>query len=284
LNILVADSGSTKTEWILIGDTLESEPFYSEGLNPYFKTESQIHEVIEREVQPKIEEINIDKIFFYGAGCSSESNCDIVKKSIADTFGSSDVYIQSDLLAAAIACFGRSPGVACILGTGSNACIYNGERIVDQIPSLGFTLGDEGSGGYFGKKILRSYFYNQMPDDLKTALNQKFDMKLDSILEQVYHRSTPNRFVASFAYVLAEYSDHPFIHQIVEEGFSDFINHQLAYFKDLSGMKLGFVGSIAAIHHTILREVLQRKGLQPDVIIQKPIKRLTRFHLRYSNN
>ncbi|MEQ9308383.1 MAG: hypothetical protein RLN90_02950 [Balneolaceae bacterium] len=278
MSILLADSGSTKTEWVLLKDNLKVEPYYTEGLNPYFKTYQELVEVIDKKVALYFIKNSVEKIYFYGAGCGTEENRNRIKEVLKNSFEGAEIEVGSDLLCAAIACFGHESGLACILGTGSNSCLYDGGKIIDQIPSLGFTLGDEGSGGYFGKRIIRSYFYNEMPEDLKVVLREKYDMSLAAIREKVYNESNSNRFVASFSILLGEYKDHLFIQNLVREGFTEFVDKQLGYFGDLSSQKIGFVGSIASIHQEILTEVLGKKGLQPDIIIQKPMERLVEAH------
>ena len=281
MNILVADSGSTKTEWIFSQKSGQDITFNSEGLNPYFKDVSIISDVIEEEVASKIDS-RVDRIYFYGAGCSSQFKQLEVTQALNNCFKSSAIRVDSDLMGSAIACFGDNPGVACILGTGSNACVYDGEKITTRIPSLGFTLGDEGSGGYFGKKLLRAFYYQTMPADLRDALEKQFDMNLEHILEMVYKKPAPNRFVASFARMLAEYPDHPFIKKTVEEGFNEFIDQQRGYFGErILQMDLGFVGSIAKIHEQTLTKALTTKGFNPPaVIVQKPIEHIAAFHKR----
>ncbi len=281
MNILVADSGSTKTEWIFSKKSGEQLTLFSEGLNPYFKDEHLFADVIQEQVASKID-APADKVYFYGAGCNSPLKKLVVNKAIADQFNSATVTVESDLLGAAIACFGDEPGVACILGTGSNACIFDGEKITSKIPSLGFTLGDEGSGGHFGKQLLRAYFYETMPEDLRSALENQHSMNLVSILEHVYQKPAPNRFVASFARMLADYPDHPFIKKTVKEGFSEFIDQQLGYFGDrIMKMDIGFVGSIAKIHEQTLAAALSEKGFNPPaVIVQKPIEGILAYHLK----
>jgi N-acetylglucosamine kinase-like BadF-type ATPase len=279
MSILIADSGSTKTEWILSKKEGDKTTIFTEGLNPYFKNHEAIQTVVWEELLPKVPSESIDEIYFYGAGCSTKSNQDILKKALNVHYKQARIYVDTDLLGAAIACLGNQSGIACILGTGSNACMYDGSKIIKQIPSLGFSLGDEGSGGFFGKRILRDYFYKKMPQDIRRILDEKYDMDLNNVLERVYHQTAPNRFVASFARILAECAEHEYIKQVVKVGFSEFVNHQLYYFGDISEQKLGFVGSIAAIHKDILAEVLTLHGLQkPFSIVQKPIENIVRYH------
>ncbi|MEQ8523190.1 BadF/BadG/BcrA/BcrD ATPase family protein [Gracilimonas sp.] len=279
MSILIADSGSTKTEWILVNQNGEKEYFHTDGLNPYFMSLEQLTKVINEGLVSALKDKTVDEIFFYGAGCGTERSKGIIRKAISTCFGSATITVDTDLLAAAKACFWDKPGVACILGTGSNSCLYDGEKIINQIPSLGFTLGDEGSGGYFGKRILRSYFYNLMPSDLRKELEKRHDMELDQILQKVYKEPNGNRFVASFSHLLGDFAEHDFIKDIVRSGFEDFAEKQLAYFGDITDKDIGFVGSIAAIHRETLEKVLAKRGLKLGIIVRKPIERLVDNHL-----
>lgn len=279
MSILIADSGSTKTEWILVNKEGGKEYFHTDGLNPYFMSLEQLIQTIDEGIASVLKESVVDEIYFYGAGCGTERSKEVVRKAIAACFSNATINVETDLLAAAKACFWDKPGVACILGTGSNSCLYDGKKIIDQIPSLGFTLGDEGSGGYFGKRILRSYFYKLMPEDLRKALEEQYDMRLDSILQKVYKEPNGNRFVASFSHLLGDFAEHDFIKNIVRSGFEDFADKQLAYFEDISDKDIGFVGSIAAIHRETLEKVLAERGLKLSIIVRKPIERLVTNHL-----
>lgn len=279
MNILVADSGSTKTEWIFTNNDEKLEHFFTDGLNPYFYTSEEATEVISSGLKSLIERVKIDKVCFYGAGCSHPDMQKVIKDAISVSFREADIIVNSDLLAAARASLGRKPGVACILGTGSNSCIYDGNDIVETIPSLGFTLGDEGSGGYFGKQLLNSFFYKSMPEDLRATLKKEYNMSLEHILHKVYKEPQANRFVASFSSVLGENEHHPYIIDMVRKGFEDFVTKQLSFFGDLSGQEIGFVGSIAYIYRNILKEVLEDHGMVLGHIVQKPIVHLLKYHL-----
>lgn len=278
MNVIIADSGSTKTEWILIDSSGNRSLFKTSGLNPYFLSESEITERITDQLKQQIIDIEVDEVHFYGAGCGSEVNKKVVANAISACFQKAAVFVESDLLGAARACFGNTEGVVCILGTGSNSCLYDGHKITKSIPSLGFIMGDEGSGGYFGKKILNSYFYRTMPEELRQALEKSHDMNLENVLNHVYKQPQANRYVASFTKLLFDFKDHPYCRTMLREGFEDFVSNQLNYFGDLSGKKISFVGSIAT-HREILEEVLNEHSLLLDTVIQKPINNLVEYHL-----
>jgi N-acetylglucosamine kinase-like BadF-type ATPase len=279
MNILIADSGSTKTEWVLIQNG-NKEYFNSDGLNPYFRTHGQLSEAIKNGVKKSISEVKVDKIFFYGSGSGNASRKAILENAIRQNFPDSEIQIESDLLGAAIACFGDKPGVACILGTGSNSCVYDGKEIIKNIPSLGFVFGDEGSGGYFGKRILNGYYYKTMPEDLRKALDETSDMTLEGILHKIYEEPQANRFVASFSKMLSDHKDHPYIKEMVKKGFEAFADKQLGYFKESMEMEIGFVGSIASVYNEILHEVLEERGMNLATVVRKPLDNLVKFHIQ----
>jgi N-acetylglucosamine kinase-like BadF-type ATPase len=277
MNILIADSGSTKTEWVLLHNG-NKEYFNSDGLNPYFRTHGQLSEAIKNGVKKSISDLHVHKIFFYGSGSGNESRKSILKNAIRENFPESEIQIESDLLGAAIACFENREGVACILGTGSNSCVYNGKEIVKNIPSLGFVFGDEGSGGYFGKRILNGYYYKTMPKDLRTALDETSDMTLEAVLHKIYEEPQANRFVASFSKMLSDHRNHPYIKGMVKKGFEAFAEKQLGYFEESKTMEIGFVGSIAYVYKDILEEVLKKREMNLGVVVRKPLDNLVEFH------
>ena len=279
MNILIADSGSSKTDWVWIDSNSNSRYFSSKGLNPHFLSREEISESVANLVKTNIRDIKVDQVFFYGAGSGNLSNNEILRDVFTQIFPSAKVHIETDLLAAAKACFGKSEGITCILGTGSNTCVYDGEKIIKKIPSLGFVLGDEGSGGYFGKKLLNSYYYKNMPLELREELENETDMNLDSVLNRVYKQPQANRFVASFTEIVSAFKDHAFIKEMVREGFEDFADKQLSYFEEASSLKIGFVGSIASVFEDLLKEVLKERGMEVSVIVRNPLEKLAEYHI-----
>lgn len=279
MSLLIADSGSTKTEWISIHDDGTQQQILTPGLNPYFIGDAEMQLIIQDHLLSRIDADHPKKIFFYGSGCSSEASKESVRNAIANSFKEAEINVKTDLLASAIACFGDKEGAACILGTGSNTCIYDGEKIIKQIPSLGFILGDEGSGGYFGKNILNDYYMNRMPADLRMVLDAEQNMDLDYNLTKIYKEAQGNRYVASFAKLLGAQKDHPYIQSLVRKGFEAFADTQLNYFIETRDLGLGFVGSVASYHQEILQEVLEERGYRLEIIVRNPAKRLVDYHL-----
>lgn len=275
---LIADSGSTKTAWVFLDEQGNEKHHTTAGLNPYYLSEEEIRSIIHNEFAEQAEIKSVDEVYFYGAGCGRQSARDILEKTVSEYFCKAKVYIESDLLGAARACFANESGIVCILGTGSNCCIYDGKSIRDSVPSLGFILGDEGSGGYFGKKILNDYFYRKLPKELGDYLEQKFDLNLESVLEKVYKKPQPNRYVASFATILSKFNEHPYCKNLIKSGFEHFVKTQITYFDELPYKNTGVVGSISN-HRELLQDVLHQHRLELVVTIQNPIENLVKYHL-----
>ncbi|HQR01823.1 MAG TPA: N-acetylglucosamine kinase, partial [Ferruginibacter sp.] len=204
---LIADSGATKAEWCLL-DGKKKKIIYTQGLSPYFLTAEQIRDIINNELKPRLKQSLPDEVYFYGTGCINPNNAKSVKKAIKACFPEARAEVTHDLLGAAKALCGNDKGIACILGTGSNSCYYNGKKIVKNSPGLGYVLGDEGSGAYLGKKVIQYFLYNTFDADLMDRFTAKFNTSSLEILEAVYKKPLPNRYLASFAIFLAENRGH----------------------------------------------------------------------------
>lgn len=276
--MLLADSGSTKTEWALVSSDGTVKSTFSDGLNPYYHTAESILKVLREQVTAQLGATSAANIYFYGAGCTGDERTQMLRQVLHQYFGARQVEVHSDILGSVRAVCGRHPGIAGILGTGANTCQYDGDKIVDNVPVLGFILGDEGSAGYFGRMLLQGYFYREMPSELKTALEASFDMQRSTILENVYKKEHPNRYVARFAGFAGEHADHPYIAAIFRQGFTECIERHILKYKDAQRMSVGFVGSVAWHNADLLRQILLEKGLTPGVIIKNPIPNLIAFH------
>lgn len=279
MSILIADSGATKTEWSLKTNG-EVTKISTEGLNPYYHTRGSIQNVVINSLKPKVSSKEVDSIYFYGAGCDSGEKKKVVQDALQAGFDKASIYIHHDLLGAARACFFNEPGIACILGTGSNSCLYDGEKIVEHIPSLAFTLGDEGSAGYFGKKLINRYFRYEIPEELKKDLEKNYNMSLDHINEGVYDNPQTSRFVASYGAFLGEHSEHPFIRDMLWEGFENFITRIVMKYTDAQKYEVRFIGSVASAHREMIKEILQENGMKAGLFIRKPMERLVEYHSR----
>lgn len=279
-NILLADSGSTKTEWCLITSesTEQVQRFYTDGLNPFYHTSESIRDVLRYAVKPNLAKTHVDAIYFYGSGCSLDEKKKMIHSSLSDAFLDSAIEVQDDLLGAARAVCNTSAGIACILGTGSNSCLFNGNTILDTIPSLGFVLGDEGSGGYIGKQLIHAYFYRDMPQDLRLEMEKTFTMERRVILEGVYHKPQSNRFVASFASFTSTHKSHPFIQDLIKNAFDAFLTSMIFKYKNYKDLPIGFVGSVAFSHQAIMISLLNQYGLKHSRFIKNPMETLIDYH------
>lgn len=275
--ILIADSGSFKTDWTLLSSN-HKIPFQTIGLHPYFIDSTDIYEKLSSIDLIKKYKNQVQKVFFYGAGCNSEKNINTIYQLLKGIFREANIQIDSDLLGAAKALFDEGSGVACILGTGSNCCFYDGKNITNKTPSLGYILGDEGSGTYMGKLLLRKFLYNQLPEHLENQLKINYKVTQENILKAVYNDSFPNRYIAEFSQFINEYKHEKIISNIIYYSIEEFfINHILK----LSGMKqnnIRFSGSIAWFFKDFILSVAKKHSLSADHIIQSPMQNLIDIH------
>ena len=224
---LIADSGSTKTEWCLINGKKRIR-INTQGLSPYFLSVHQIKDILEKELVPKISKEIPAEIYFYGTGCSNPDNVKIVRQALSEVFKTAKVSVDHDLMGAAKALCGDEKGVACILGTGSNSCYFNGKQILKNSPGLGYVLGDEGGGTHLGRKVLQYFLYNTFEAELMDRFNSKYNTNANEILDAVYKKPLPNRYLAGFAGFLSENRGHFMIENIIEDSFNDFCtSHEL---------------------------------------------------------
>lgn len=276
--ILIADSGSTKTDWRLMDATGVHEQVYTAGINPQYIDANQIYSIFEAELLPKLQEKNPTVIYYYGAGCSSPDRNLRVEQALKKAYPNSEVHVDHDLLAAARALCGHQPGVACILGTGSNSCLYDGKNIVDNVPSLGFLMGDEGSGAYLGKMLIRAYLYRELPEELATSLKNRYHLTKDSILDAVYYSDMPSTYLATFAKFMGEKRKDPVIHSMIYQNFDEFFERHVCKYKGYTEVPVNFVGSIAYHFSDTLQQVAKKYGAHIGTIITSPSEGLIAYH------
>ncbi len=276
---LIADSGSTKTDWILLSAKGIVKQVKTIGFNPYFQPKSVIVDELSRSLLPFInEEVSkISKIIFYGAGCSNKDNCYLIESSIRSVIDSPEIFIHHDLLAAARALCGSEKGIACILGTGSNSCLYDGVDVIENVPSYGYMFGDYGSGACIGKQIVQDYFSGNMPKDLQDAFEAE-GYHRETILDNVYKRSMPSKYLASVSLFAGKHIEHDYIQTILEYCFTNFYESQVLKYTDAKKFKVHFVGSIGFHYQTILRQVTENLGFTIGQVIQSPIEGLITYH------
>ncbi|HSK12099.1 MAG TPA: hypothetical protein VK907_02735 [Phnomibacter sp.] len=276
--ILIADSGATKAAWCLVGGKRKLE-VKTQGISPYYFTSEQVTHVLLQELAPSIKGKAIDEIHFYGTGCATAAMQQVVKKGIKNAFPKAGkISVASDMMGAARALCGTSKGVVCILGTGSNSCVYNGKRITKNNPAPGFILGDEGSGAYLGRKVLQHFIYNTFDEELMHRFNLKYKTDYRTILDHVYKQPWPNRYMAGFTTFLSENRGHYMIENILEDGLSDFFMTHLYKYTETWSSPINFVGSIAWHFRDKLQEICASFELQLGKILQAPIDGLADFH------
>ncbi len=278
--ICVADSGSTKTDWVFAQPGGKKEDwlrFSSQGLNPFYVSTQEVAQTIEKAIPLEIRE-QTTHVYFYGAGCSSPDRNQVLVKGIEPKFKTAKVEVDHDLLAAARASCQNENGVVSILGTGSNSCKYNGREIVDNVDNLGFLLGDEGSGADIGRALVKARCYREMPADIQARFDEQFDWDREKMLQQVYHRPMPNRYMASFAPFCGEHIHEPFIQGLVKSVMLEFIDRHLLKY-DVPDWEHHFIGSIAAHFEGELKVVMKKRGLKLGKIIKHPVHSLLNFHL-----
>jgi glucosamine kinase len=277
--ILIADSGSTKTDWVLIDQTNKSHFFKSTGLNPFFYTPTKVAKVVEKTFKKKVAPDLVEKIFFYGAGVFKNLTAAIISDGLKIYFKNAIIHVEDDMIGAARAVFGDKSGIACILGTGANSSKYDGTKLIEKIPPLGYILGDEASGAYFGKVLLNNYFKKIMPEDISEKFRQKHDTDIALVLSKVYKDSYPNRYLAKFTHFLSENISHPYCINVLRTGFDAFFDANITRYINYKDFELGFVGSIAYHFSEILKESGNAYNTVVGNIIEKPIDGLIKYHI-----
>jgi len=275
--ILIADSGSTKTDWRIIAKDGSIQQLKTEGFNPYYQSSDEISRVLKADLLPKITS-DISTIHFYGAGCANPEKNAVVKDALQRNFQNCTIEINSDLLAAARATCNHEQGIACILGTGSNSCLFDGKEIVENIRPLGFLLGDEGSGAYLGKMLLVSCLRKELPENLARKFNDTYNTSIDEVLQKVYKEPFPNKYLASFSKFLFDNINEPYVYQLVYQAFETFVKKNVMKYENHENVKVHFVGSIAFYYANVLRQVTNDLGLMLKNILESPIAGLTLYH------
>src|SRR6185369_10441652 len=277
VNKLIADSGATKAEWCLVTGS-KKKTIFTQGISPYFLNSDQVYDVLLKELCPNLKKTAIDEIYFYGTGCANPDNAKMIRRTIQKIYPKASIQVTHDLMAAARALCGNEKGIACILGTGSSVCYYDGKKIVHNRPGLGFALGDEGSGAYLGKKVLQYYLYETFDEGLRAKFDAKYTTTRMEILENVYKRPLPNRYLAGFAIFLAENRGHYMIENILEDGLNDFFFTHLTKYKETSMLPVSFVGGVAYGFKDVLKELCNRYEFKIGKILKNPMEGLVEYH------
>lgn len=280
---LIADSGSTKTDWCLCDGSTILTTIQSQGINPYHQAEETIEQVLREELLPQLikspeyKDQHAIKVIYYGAGCANETACNRVKEAIYKVLNTKDITIHSDLLGAARALCGHEEGIACVLGTGSNSCLYNGKEITANIPPLGYILGDEGSSAVLGRRLVGDCLKNQLPEAIRNEFLTEYQLTQEIILEKVYRQPLANRFLASLTPFLSKHKEVPEIHRLLVESFTDFFVRNVKQYRR-PWLPIHFVGSIANAFSTELKEAAESLGMELGTIMQSPMEGLIKYH------
>ena len=305
-HILLVDAGSTKTEWRLIGRKGETKlEIVTPGINALITSDEQIAEIFDKvkielcdsltsEVviskllkAPLMPPAKVDEIHFYGAGCATDASKQRIKDALQLRFPTSDIGVESDLVAAARAICGKTAGVACILGTGSNSCLYDGKLIIANTPPMGYVLGDEGSGTAIGRRLISDAFKQLMPEQTAARFMDIAGISLEEIVNNVYSRTgnintSPNTYIASFTKIASQMIDDEYIRKLIFEEFRLFISRNVSQYRRIKSLKIGFVGSIAVNFTDILKEAVESFGYKMGKIVATPMDGLARYHSRTS--
>jgi N-acetylglucosamine kinase-like BadF-type ATPase len=275
--IIIADSGGSKIDWRLLKKNGQIEQAHSAGFNPYYQPIDDLHNSIKQVLLPVVEE-KVTKVFFYGAGVSSEKNQETIKAAFAEFFPGAYTEVGWDLLAAARALCGTEPGIACIMGTGSNSCLYDGEKITGNVANLGWILADEGSGANIGRKFLVDYLRLKQPANIARAFKERFPLTREEFLEKVYQQERPSAFLASFTRFIFQHLKDPYCYKLIYNSFAEFYEEVVMRYENYQKYKVHFTGSIAFYFSDVLRQVAADKGVTVKNIMEGPIAGLTLFH------
>lgn len=275
--ILIADSGSTKTDWALIAPS-GVHRYNTKGLNPFFMSSQQMSQEIGEGLVPSLPcRADVRSIYFYGAGCTPQKSPDVIA-ALERHFPSADCFVTSDMLGAARALSGRESGIVCILGTGANSCLYDGSEIVMNVSPLGFILGDEGSGAVLGKNFIGALLKNQLPAGLKEEFLRHYSLTPEEIIDKVYRQPFPNRFLASFAPFLCEHLSLQEVRELVRCAFDLFLVRNVRQYPGVDSLPIHFVGSVAFYFREVLCEALASHGWHMGNILRTPIDGLLDYH------
>jgi glucosamine kinase len=278
--ILIADGGSTKTSWCQLSETGQRVYFNTEGYNPDFVNTQDIINSLSKSLPDTLPRDEVREIYFYGAGVSSPAKAEVIAAAMRHIFsGANKIEVTEDLLAAARALLGHGPGFAAILGTGTNSCIYDGQKITHNVDSLGYFLGDEGSGSFLGKRLLRDYLRGLLPDGLQEALKEEYHLGTrNDIIDRLYNQALPNRFLASFAKFAYDHNNVSYCRQIVVEAFEAFFQNIVLHYPGYQNYTFNCIGSVGYNFRDALTQVANSHGMQVGKIIRSPIDDLVSFH------
>ncbi len=283
--ILIVDSGSTKADWISVDNNGNQllEKIRTSGLNPEILKEKKLYKIIRSSEELMTHKRDVTHIFFYGAGCGTENPRALLKKVLEDIFINAEIEVTEDTMAAVRATLNEEneAAVVCILGTGSNCSYFDGTRLHQKVTSLGYTLMDDASGNYYGKQLIRDYYFNHMPEAIKISFAEKFNMDADYIKYNLYKQPSPNAYLASFAEFMFLNKDSKYVQNIIKEGVRLFARNMILQFKnEITKVPVHFAGSIAYFSQEEIREVSEEMGFTVGNFVRRPIEGLAEYHSR----
>jgi glucosamine kinase len=279
---IVVESGSTKANWALVNEAGNiTANFDTMGFNPFFHSSEFISKEIRKNAELAETAASVSEVFFYGAGCSSDHYKQIVAHGLMMVFNNASIHVDHDLVAAAYATYQGEPCISCIIGTGSNSCYFNGHSLYEEVPALAYILGDEGSGSYFGKRLLADFLYKKLPLEISEDLQETYILSKAIIFENVYQKSHANVYLASFTPFIGKYKTHPHFKKMISEGMKLFLENHVCCYKNYKDLPVHFVGSVAYHFEEILRETAAEMGIRIGEIIKHPVENLVDYHVKY---
>lgn len=277
---VIVDSGSTKADWKFLSGEEETS-LHTMGFNPVFHSSDQIEQEVNKAFKGIMNLEQEAEIYFYGSGCWDQKRKAIIENGLKRVFTNAKIDVHHDLLGAARATCGNAPGISCIIGTGSNTCLYDGKDVIDNVTNLGYLCGDEGSGTHLGKKLIRHYFYRELPKELEVAFEVFVGGGKQKILDTVYDGTPPNVYLASFTRFMSEHVDHPFIQRILYRSFAEFIDRHVRKYPGHLKLPVHFIGSIAYVFQDMLKIVLTERAMHHGIFIKQPIDNLVAYHREF---
>jgi len=274
--ILVAESGSSKTQWCAVFPDKVEKLSNTPGINPLLLNQDEIESII-RPVSAEIDLLELDAIYYFGAGCSSDTMKEKIGRALFAIFDAKEIIVDTDLLAACLSLAGNKPAIIGILGTGSNSCLWNGLEIEFKVPSLGYILGDEGGGASLGKQLISDFLKNQMPLGLRIKFIEKYDVSADIVIDRVYQTQMPNRYLAGFAPFIENNIKDAYCQNLLKDQFDSFLKRNIVQYKNASNLDLHFCGSIAYVHREFLINACEKYNLRIGKIVKEPLDELTLY-------
>ncbi len=282
--ILIADSGATKTDWCLVDEhSGNTKKFKTQGINPQVQSSISISKMILAEVPQTVQKIPLDKIFYYGAGCSSLKLLNVLEQTLQYIFKCDEVEVNHDILGAVRSLCGEDPGIACILGTGSNSIYFDGTSVIKKSHALGYILGDEGSGAFLGKQLIADFLYQSLPNKMNNYLTDELELKKEDILTRIYKEENPNRYLASFSIILSKFRGENYVEDLLLFGFENFFRRHVSIYKEATSVPIHFTGSISHYFADVLQSICEKRQLTCGKIIKAPISGLVNYHLNQQN-